>query len=486
MIDTKEQAYCPMPALSQVSFPGLPKIQVNKRERSNAAATVAPRASSRINFLILAGTFLLMFAAVFLVYKLQPLFAKVQLERLSTPWGKAFIVVSLSLLGLRIAFLLYLFLLSLRYRSVSSVANELLPTCTVIVPAYNEGELVFQTLMSLANSDYPEGKMQIIAIDDGSGDDTRAWMKKAKGILGDRLSIYQQLENKGKRQALHRGFMLATGEVLVTVDSDSIVEENTLRNMVSPFVTNAKCGAVAGNVRVLNNKKGIIPKMLNVSFAFSFEFIRSAQSVLGSVFCTPGALAAYRKDVVLACLPQWINQTFMGKPSDIGEDRAMTNMILKQGYHVLFQRNAYVLTNIPEKYKTLTKMLIRWERSNVRESIMMSKFAFGQFREGNKAGTRVLLLDQWSKLILSCPMVLLMLFFILTQPLLFFSASLSGILVFSSIPMLFYARRYHVGESLWAYTYSIFCTFSLFWITPYSIATVARSGWLTRSLPGKK
>src|SRR5690606_29300567 len=156
-----------------------------------------------------------------------------------------------------------------------------------------------------------------------SKDDTWYWMKKAKEQLGDRISIYQQPQNKGKRHALYRGFNLGKGEVFVTIDSDSIINTDTLRNLVSPFVVNEKCGAVAGNVRVLNNQKAIIPRMLNVSFVFSFEFIRSAQSQLGSVLCTPGALAAYRRNAVMACLDQWMNQTFMGQPSDIGEDRAM-------------------------------------------------------------------------------------------------------------------------------------------------------------------
>jgi hyaluronan synthase len=106
--------------------------------------------------------------------------------------------------------------------------------------------------------------------------------------------------------------------------------------LVSPFVTQKNCGAVAGNIRVLNTKKEILPKMLDVSFVMSFEFVRSAESALNSVLCTPGALAAYRKDAVLKCLPEWISQTFMGQPSDIGEDRAMTNMILKQGKSVQF------------------------------------------------------------------------------------------------------------------------------------------------------
>jgi hyaluronan synthase len=193
-------------------------------------------------------------------------------------------------------FLAYIARLFFRYKPVSSVTDEELPTCTVIVPAYNEGKLVYSTLKSLVESSYPSEKLELLAIDDGSKDDTWEWMKKAKAELGDRVTIFQQPSNQGKRHALYRGFNLGTGEVFVTVDSDSIVENDTLRNLVSPFVTNKNCGAVAGNVRVLNNQKAIIPRMLNVSFVFSFEFIRSAQSVLGSVLCTPGALAAYRRE----------------------------------------------------------------------------------------------------------------------------------------------------------------------------------------------
>ncbi|MGO2356780.1 glycosyltransferase [Mesonia sp.] len=433
--------------------------------------------------LILAGTFLLLISAVVVTYFFYPYFEEIHLERMNNFWGNALRIGGIALLATHLGFLVYLLVLYFKYKVVDSVSDEQLPFISIIVPAYNEGELVWKTLISLAESNYPQEKIQLISIDDGSKDDTWDWMKKAKEELGDRLAIYQQPENKGKRHALYRGFNLGTGDVFITVDSDSIVKENTLRNMASPFVNNEECGAVAGNVKVLNNKKALIPKMLNVSFAFSFEFVRSAQSALGSVLCTPGALAAYRKDAVFNCLQDWITQTFNGQPSDIGEDRAMTNMILKQGYKVLFQRNAYVYTNIPERYTNLYKMFIRWERSNVRENIAMSKFAFGNFREGPKAGTRILLLNQWSKILLSYPMVILMLFFIVSYPLLFITSALISILVFSSFQALFYAKKHTVLESFWAYPYSIFYTFTLFWITPYAIATASRRGWLTRELP---
>lgn len=434
---------------------------------------------------VMIATFALMFGSAYLMYELQPEFYAFNSSRLNSVGGFIFLAVASALLLFKFGFFIYNIFLYLRYKPIESVSDELLPTVTVIVPAYNEGKLVLDTLISLANSDYPAGKLQLLAVDDGSKDDTWEYMKQAKQQLGDRVSIYQQPENKGKRHALYRGFTIGTGEIFVTVDSDSIVKEDTLRNLVSPFVTNENCGAVAGNVRVLNKDKGILPKMLNVSFVMSFEFQRSVESKLGTVMCTPGALAAYRSSAVFECLPDWINQTFMGQPSDIGEDRAMTNMILKQGKEVLFQRNSYVLTDVPEKYSGLYKMFIRWDRSNVRENIMMSKFVFKNFREGNKAGARLLFVNQLLKIVMTYPFLLFMVFFIVTHPILFLSSTLFSILIMSTFPVLFYAKRYDLAEAFWAYSYSILYTFGLFWITPYAIATANKRGWLTRGLDQK-
>lgn len=461
------------------------KKKTSSTETEQVSENYTKASFSLQQVLILIGTFLLLFGAAYSVYLLQPQFEEFNLRRWDTVGGIVLLVLTSFLLLFRLGFLAYIARLFFRYKPVKSVSDEELPSCTVIVPAYNEGKQVYSTLLSLVNSHYPAEKLQLIAIDDGSKDDTWDWMIKAKEQLGDRVSIYQQPNNQGKRHALYRGFNLATGEVFVTVDSDSIVEKDTLRNLVSPFVSNENCGAVAGNVRVLNNEKAIIPRMLNVSFVFSFEFIRSAQSVLGSVLCTPGALAAYRRKAVMNCLPEWISQTFMGQPTDIGEDRAMTNMILKQGYHVLFQRNAYVLTNIPEKFSSLHKMFTRWERSNVRENLMMSKFAFKPFRNGSRSGPRILLVNQWIHMLTAYPLFLIMIFLLVSHPILFISSTLLSILIFSSLPAFFYAKKYNVSEAFWAYSYSIFYTFGLFWITPYAMATANRRGWLTRELPQK-
>ncbi|GGG41030.1 glycosyltransferase [Bizionia arctica] len=438
------------------------------------------------NRITLISTIALIIIGIFLFNKFHGDFAQFNEDRKSSTFGFAFLILAGILFFFKAFYFIYIAYRYFKYKAIESVSNEELPTCTIIVPAYNEGKQVWDTLMSLAESDYPIEKMQILAIDDGSLDDTWDWMVDAKKRLGDRLEILKQPENKGKRHALYRGFNLGTGDVFVTVDSDSIVKEDTLRNLVSPFVADKECGAVAGNIRVLNNKKEMLPKMLDVSFVMSFEFVRSAESTLNSVLCTPGALAAYRSSAVYACLPEWINQTFMGQPSDIGEDRAMTNMILKQGKHVLFQKNAVAYTNVPEEYTGLYKMFIRWGRSNVRENIAMSKYVFTNFKEGSKFGSRLLFISQSTRIIMSYPFVLFMLFFVLTHPFLFLGSTLLSILVTSTFSVLFYSHHYETKESIWAYSYSILYTFGLFWITPYAIATASRRGWLTRGLAEKR
>lgn len=440
---------------------------------------------SSIDYIIQFNTILLIIGAGFVFYEFQHQLEEIRSILLNTIPGTFFFVFMLLALGFKICFLAFLFYHFTRYKAVDSVNDNRLPSITIVVPAYNEGSFVYDTLLSISESNYPKDKIQLIAIDDGSADDTWEWIQKAKSQLGSFLTIHQQEQNLGKREALYKGFQLASGDVIVTIDSDSLIEVNTLRNLVSPFVVDPQCGAVAGNVKIHNLKGAIIPQMLNVSFAFSFGFVRAAQSAMKTVLCTPGALSAYRRTAVMACLNEWINQTFLGVKTDIGEDRAMTNMILKQGYNTLYQSNALVYTNIPETYKTLRKMFTRWERSNVRESIMMSKFAFRPFRK-NTLNPRILLVNQWLTLITAIPSLIAMLLIVSKYPRLFISSTIISVAVFSIIPAAFFAYKHSFKKSGWIFSYNIFYSFCLFWITPFAIFTAKRRGWLTREAPKPK
>src|SRR5690606_26580549 len=131
--------------------------------------------SDPIDYVVFASTYLLMFGAVFIVFKLEDDFYEFHNSMLSTTIGSVFYIITFILLFFKLSFLLFLFIKYLQYKPIASVSDEELPSCTVIVPAYNEGKLVYETLMSLDQSDFPKEKLQIISIDDGSSDDTWQW-----------------------------------------------------------------------------------------------------------------------------------------------------------------------------------------------------------------------------------------------------------------------------------------------------------------------
>jgi len=396
--------------------------------------------------------------------------------------GWIYIMTGTIMLAINAVAFLWRLSLVARYRPAPIATDEQLLTCTVIVPAYNEGKQVLRTLRSIARSDFPAEKLEIIAIDDGSQDDTWYWIQKAGRELGSTVKILKMPKNSGKRAALNEGFKIGTGQVFVTIDSDSLIEPQTLRRLMSPFYNNDRCGAVAGSVRVLNRHEGIIPRMLDVTFAYCFEFIRSSESQYNTVFCTPGALAAYKRDALMPIRSRWLKQTFFGRSANIGEDRALTNWIIRTGWHVKFQCDAVVYTNIPVRYDGLVKMLIRWARSNVREMIMMFPFIFTKFRKDSMLGARINFVLNWINLVIPNILLIGVVFCILWRPDIFIMQVMLGSILSACIPAAFYALRRQSSNALWGFAHNIFWVVALAWINLYALLTMHKDRWLTREI----
>jgi len=365
------------------------------------------------------------------------------------------------------------------------VEDEDLPFITVIIPAFNEGVQVLHTVRSIMSSQYPREKMQLICVDDGSQDDTWAWMINAEQEFGEQVQLIRQPTNRGKRQALLTAFSEAAGEVYVTIDSDSEVLPDTLTHLVSPFTRDQRVGAVAGNVRVLNLSDGAIPKMMDVSFTAAFDFIRRGQSVYGGVFCTPGALSAYRANVIEPHLTNWAHQTFMGVNATIGEDRAITNLVLGCGYRVVYQRNAVVLTKMPVSYGGLRRMLLRWARSNVRENLVMISYLLRRFRTGHNGSEWIRLFSATQLLRMTLGEAFKVVFIIqmLFSPIMTFIPVVLGCFSAAVLPAVVHQLRYGGWFGWrWAIPYSFFWLFCLSWISLWGLATAPKSGWLTRGM----
>ena len=383
----------------------------------------------------------------------------------------------------------YFLVVSLVAYSYRRSDAEIAPTCDVVIPAYNEGRNVYDTVKSVIECDYDPEKLHVIVVDDGSRDDTRLWIERAMKDFPRVRAIFK-IRNAGKKHALSDAIKTSTAEVVITIDSDSIIEKDAITNIVRPFA-DKKIGAVAGNIRVHNLHEGFIPQMMDTVLAFCYEFIRTSQSRFGTVMCAAGALSAFRRDAVTPLLESWINQRFLGEYTKIGEDRALTSLLLRNEWGVVYQDNAVAHTNIPANYPSMCKMLVRWMRGDIRENIQMFTYVFRKINPFDMRTTCLQLhyiafVIGISAPILSLPMSL---FCFITR----FSESMSVAvyifalcMIWAIVPAMIYARRYSVKRSLFAFVYSIFSLLCLSWIPLYSILTVGNDNWMTRQAKNRR
>ncbi len=268
-----------------------------------------------------------------------------------------------------------------------------------------------------------------------------------------------------------------TGEVLVTVDSDSVIEPDALLALAGPF-SQARIGVVAGRVLVYNRHEGLIPRMLHVRFILAFDFLRAYQSTFGTVYCSPGALSAYRGSAVRRVLDGWLNQRFLGAAATYGEDRALTNDILRLGYDSVYQRAASVLTVVPTTYRKLCMMFLRWERSFVREEM---RFAFIVWRRPPRA--RLFALFDMAITNLRYPALyaslIILGFAVWDDPLALPRMALAMGAV-SLLYSLYYLRSERSMDVVYGVVFAYFSFFCLSWIPAYAVSTVRARGWLTR------
>lgn len=368
---------------------------------------------------------------------------------------------------------------ALRYRPIADPSDELLPSLAVIVPAYNEGAAVRVALESALANDYPEEKLHIIAVDDGSKDDTWAHICAVTAAHLGRITAIRQPQNGGKREALRTAFERTDAELVVTVDSDSKLHPQALRAIVSPMIADANVAAVAGRVLVLNREDNLMTRLLSARFYLTFDLARAAQSRFGAVLCTPGALSAYRMAAVRQVLDRWSTQTFLGQPCTIAEDRALTTWLLRDGYRSVYQRTAVVETLMPTTLGRMARMLVRWERGNIREDLVMLPLLATRWRQRDRLWPTMEILIELVQYPIAWIGLTLVVARLIAQP----SAlvTVAGLVVLSAVVQTLYClRSERTSDFFYGIAYALFAFVGLQWVFPYSLLTVRDGRWLTR------
>jgi cellulose synthase/poly-beta-1,6-N-acetylglucosamine synthase-like glycosyltransferase/peptidoglycan/xylan/chitin deacetylase (PgdA/CDA1 family) len=221
------------------------------------------------------------------------------------------------------------------------------PMVSVVVAAYNEQEVIRKTINALTSSTYR--RLEIVVVNDGSTDNTGSILDGISAVE-PRLRVYH-LPNGGKASALNLAVREATGEVIVSIDADTVFRPDTVWNLVRHFA-DPSVGGVGGVIRV-GNRRNFITRWQALEYFIGVAMERGAQEAMrGAVMVLPGACSAWRRDAVLDAGGFSTNT--------LAEDFDLTLKVHRLGYRLTQDDEALADTEAPEKIGPFYKQRLRW------------------------------------------------------------------------------------------------------------------------------
>ena len=272
--------------------------------------------------------------------------------------------------GFSIAFFVttYPLIPAAKFKAVESnlPANHSMPLVSILVPAFNEQAVISRTLNSLVNIKY--ARKEIIVIDDGSIDLTKF---VALGYKKYGVKVVSK-PNGGKASALNYGLLFAKGEIVITIDADSMVTRDAVDEIVRSMASNPDIVAVAGNIKVLNSKS-VLTRIQELEYTMAINTIRRAFALFGAVMVIPGAFGAFKKQTIMEV---------GGYDTDtVTEDFDVTIKLLKTRGAVSSSSAANAFTEVPSSWKALYKQRVRWGTGTF-QTIIKHRDIFGNARYG--------------------------------------------------------------------------------------------------------
>jgi hyaluronan synthase len=217
--------------------------------------------------------------------------------------------------------------------------------------------------------------------------------------------------------------------------------------------------------------------MQAVRYFVAFKVTKAAESLFDAVTCCSGCFSAYRRSALLPHLEWWESQTFLGAESTFGDDRSLTNCVLR-GWKVRYESRAISHTIVPETFSQFMTQQVRWKRSWTRESLILGSFMY------RKHPVAALSAYVGMALPLIAPVVAVRA--ILYMPAIEGASApiiyVLGVYAMAVAYGLYYVAIRPTYSPVWVYGI-VFCFFYLvflLWQTYYAILTARTSSWGTR------
>jgi cellulose synthase/poly-beta-1,6-N-acetylglucosamine synthase-like glycosyltransferase len=222
------------------------------------------------------------------------------------------------------------------------------PRVSIIVPAFNEEKVLARTLETLVEADYPD--KEIIVVDDGSKDNTYS---VATEFSRRGVKVVRRL-NGGKFAALNTGIAICSGEIVITVDADSMIARGAINEMVRGF-EDPRVAGVAGNLKVFN-RNNLLTKLQALEYIVQIQIVRRAFENFGSLTVASGAFSAFRKSA--------LEEAGYYDPDYLLEDFDITIKMLKSHQILHGSNEAICYTEAPETLKDVYRQRLSWFRGD--------------------------------------------------------------------------------------------------------------------------
>lgn len=220
------------------------------------------------------------------------------------------------------------------------------PLVSIVIPAYNEELNAVKTIQSLLEQDYPN--FNVVFVDDGSRDQTFARVTEA--FAGNPKVRAVTKPNGGKASALNYGIHITDAGYIVCIDADTQLRTDAVSQLIQRF-THAEVGAVAGNVKV-GNERNLLTYWQSIEYITAQNFDRRAFDLLNCITVVPGAIGAFRR-TALADAGFFTTDT-------LAEDCDLTMRLLRHNYIVRNCATALSYTEAPESLMQFLKQRFRW------------------------------------------------------------------------------------------------------------------------------
>jgi hyaluronan synthase len=385
---------------------------------------------------------------------------------------------------------------------------------SIIIPIYNERDMIEMVIDAVYRSTYKN--IEVIAINDGSIDGTNEILDNIRDKYPSLKVIHQA--RGGKRNAVATGYYASKGRYLVHIDSDSIIDEAAITEMVRTFNANPNIGIVVGEIRIGNANDSTLTKIQEAWHNISCNINKAYESVFGSVTCCSGSLSAHRREAIQDFMPYWAaSKSFSGG----GVDRELNAFViapdaLKEDYlktlwpssqtrqqlmestaryddsddrmltaHSLIRwQAAYIVTALTyvkgqETWSRFIKQQIRWRKGFLRTNFYLSTF---YWQKRHPLAVLVYYLDVMAALTAPFAISTVLIYETLILNQYWLALAFIGGIVYSALAMGIDMKLRYPKSKIWKYMplMSLLGTFVLSWLTFVAIKDYKKNSWMTR------